>query len=233
MKNNKRLNIIKDKIENIKKSLGRKPSVVDVGCDHGILGKMLIESGLVSKLVESDISEKCLEKAKNLLQDKSVDVSFRVGDGLGVIEKGEMFDVAVIAGMGGREITKIINNKVKVSQIRFLVLQTSQDDMEIVSCVQSHMFGVDFDFLLEAEGKLYRTIVVDTKVRRKFDEKYRFYGKDNCGNNDAFEIEKRRLKFVREKILLGVHDKNCLSEQTKTKISEIDERLSCLKNTFL
>ena len=51
----------------IAKSVKKGSSLVDVGCDHGYIAKMLLDSNTIDKVIESDISEKSLEKAHMLL----------------------------------------------------------------------------------------------------------------------------------------------------------------------
>ena len=232
MKKSKRLELICEKVRDISLRLGKTPSLIDVGCDHGILGKMLLDEQVLSSLIESDISEKCLEKAKKLLFEKNNVVSFRVGDGLKVLSPGEFVNVAVIAGMGGREIAKIIRDKVKVSQIGYLVLQTATDDLEIIREIRLNGFEVVFDNLLLENGHLYRTIVIDTTNKHKFDNAYYYYGKDNKKNSAEIDFEIKRLQSVKENIICGF-DEQSISKSASQKIAEIDARLDCIKNNYL
>ena len=41
-------------------------SFADVGCDHGYIAEAMLKSGKCKRAVMSDVSEKCLEKAKKL-----------------------------------------------------------------------------------------------------------------------------------------------------------------------
>ena len=92
----------------------------DIGCDHGYIAHQMIKSGKCSKVIIADVSAKCLSKAERLLTDyidcgraESV-----VSDGFDNLPD---CDVALIAGMGGREIMSIINKAVTLPER--LVLQ--------------------------------------------------------------------------------------------------------------
>ena len=80
----------------------------DIGCDHGYMTKAMVESGKCERAIVSDVSAKCLEKAQTLLSDYigSGVVESVVSDGF---EKVGACDLALIAGMGGEEITAILN----------------------------------------------------------------------------------------------------------------------------
>ena len=41
----------------------------DIGCDHGYVSKEMLKQGKCERVVISDISEKCLKKAEDLLID--------------------------------------------------------------------------------------------------------------------------------------------------------------------
>jgi len=97
-----RLKIIFDNIPNCS-------VFADVGCDHGYIAKAMLVSGKAQKVIASDISAKCLEKAEEILVKE-----IKQGSAVCVVSNGFekilFCDVALIAGMGGEEISTIINS---------------------------------------------------------------------------------------------------------------------------
>ncbi|HEY8424179.1 MAG TPA: class I SAM-dependent methyltransferase, partial [Clostridia bacterium] len=86
-------------------------TIADIGCDHGKLSVYLAEKGLCGKVLATDISELSLKKTQKLAQEKNIShkVVTLCGDGIRpLIEYGQKVDLAIIAGMGGHEIVKII-----------------------------------------------------------------------------------------------------------------------------
>ena len=79
----------------------------DIGCDHGLMTEAVLRSGKCQKAVVSDVSKKCLEKAENLLKNYIDEgrVSSVVSDGFDNLPD---VDLALIAGMGGEEISLIL-----------------------------------------------------------------------------------------------------------------------------
>jgi len=104
-------NVTQINIECINDCINNKKIVADIACDHGYIGYCVLENKLADKVIFSDISAKSLEKASKLMQnqDKFANFEFLIGDGLNVLYT-EVF-ASIIAGVGGREIVKILSNK--------------------------------------------------------------------------------------------------------------------------
>ncbi|MBQ9781981.1 MAG: SAM-dependent methyltransferase, partial [Clostridia bacterium] len=78
----------------------------DVGCDHGFISQMVLDFGKAKKVIISDVSKKSLQKAEHLLKDYGNRVQSFVSDGFNGYD--QIPDQAIIAGMGGEEIIKIL-----------------------------------------------------------------------------------------------------------------------------
>ena len=81
----------------------------DIGCDHGFVAELAVKNGIAEKVYISDISAKCLAKAEKLLavHIRTGTVESYVSDGFAAFE--ETPDQALIAGMGGEEIVRILS----------------------------------------------------------------------------------------------------------------------------
>ena len=80
----------------------------DVGCDHGFISKMVLDTEKAEKVIISDISKPSLKKAENLLKNYGDRVISVVSDGFNSYD--DKPDQAIIAGMGGEEIIKILSS---------------------------------------------------------------------------------------------------------------------------
>lgn len=85
-------------------------SVADVGTDHGFLPCYLAQNRQAEKVIACDINAQPLALAQKNVADYNVAdiVSTRLGNGLSVIEPGEV-DVVTIAGMGGALMLEILD----------------------------------------------------------------------------------------------------------------------------
>jgi len=151
----KRLRVIADLINDDEKV------VADIGCDHGYLSKILINENRAKQVIATDISKPSLEKTAILASRYGINdkIITKVGDGLKPIEN-ENVDIVVIAGMGGFEIIKILqdNKKTKYSK---LIFQPVQNSIELRSYLIKNNYKILKDFIIEDKGKFYNTLVVE------------------------------------------------------------------------
>ena len=82
--------------------------VADIGCDHGYLGIHLLQSGIASSVIESDVAEGPLQSAMRNAAKFGVrnKMEFSLSDGLRSVPRD--FDCMVCAGMGADTMMSII-----------------------------------------------------------------------------------------------------------------------------
>ena len=103
MKLSKRLKSICDFVPNNSK-------IIDIGADHALVDIYLTKEKNC-KCLATDISEKCIKKAKENIKKYNVNVKTKVTDGLnGINIKNE---IILISGMGTHNILKILNKNIK------------------------------------------------------------------------------------------------------------------------
>lgn len=190
----------------------------DIGCDHGYIAKAMLKSDKAKKVIATDISAPSLDKATSLLypeiqQGKAVTL---VSDGF---DKVEYCDQALIAGMGGEEIVKIIQ-KAKALP-RKLVLQPMKNCDKVRNCALENGYKFIKDFVFFAGGKYYDLIVLE-KGEDKLSQEEIEFGRDNLvEDNLAFtSLIKQRL-FKLEKY----SKKTDLSNEVRAQMLKEIERL--------
>lgn len=104
-------------------------TVVDIGTDHAYLPVFLVSKGLTPKVVACDVGRgpynSAMETVRSAGLEKNIDV--RLGDGFSVLAPGEV-GTAVIAGMGGKTICRILESGGAVlEKLERLILQPMQD----------------------------------------------------------------------------------------------------------
>lgn len=82
--------------------------VADIGCDHGYLGIHLLQSGIASSVIASDVNRRPLESAVANARKFGVQerISFFLSDGVRQIPRD--FDCLVCAGMGADTMISIL-----------------------------------------------------------------------------------------------------------------------------
>ena len=147
----------------------------DVGCDHGYLAKAMLVSGKAKRVIASDISAKCLEKAQGVLYKEIQDQTAQcvVSNGF---EKIPFCDCALIAGMGGEEITDIILKAKSLPQT--LILQPMKNCDKVRLCAVKAGYRIEKDFVFKSAGKFYDLIVL-TKGQEVLKEEEIEFGRTN------------------------------------------------------
>ena len=97
--------------------------VADIGTDHGYLGIHLLQSGVSPHVIACDLRQGPLENARRNAKDFGVgdEMEFRLCDGLEKIAPEEV-DCAVLAGMGGDLIIRILSACAWLKQAENLTL---------------------------------------------------------------------------------------------------------------
>jgi tRNA (adenine22-N1)-methyltransferase len=99
-----------NRIEKLCSHLSPCQTFADVGCDHGYCTQYMLKNDLCKTAIITDISAKSLQKAQTLLSGFIEEGRCKAicCDGLCGVDGN--VDQVLIAGMGGEEIIKILNN---------------------------------------------------------------------------------------------------------------------------
>ena len=100
-------------------------SLVDIGCDHGLLSIYLIENNICQKVIASDINPNALKNAKNNISSKKLEIPTILSDGLSNIDVNGI-NTLIISGMGTKTIIHILTPN-KLNNINKIILQSNND----------------------------------------------------------------------------------------------------------
>ena len=190
----------------------------DIGCDHGYVAKAMLDSGKCKRVIVSDISEKCLLKAKTLLNkyaEKGV-VESVVSDGF---EKVKGCDLALIAGMGGEEICSILDSAATLPEK--LVIQPMKNCDKARRCLIDNGYKIERDFLFKSAGKFY-DLILAVKGKDCLTEEESLFGRDNLKGDNLDFKEMLSLKIAK---LNAVLDSTVLAKDARVNIEKEIERL--------
>ena len=194
--------------------------LADVGCDHGMVGMTALLQNKAKKVIFIDISQPSLKKAeilakKNRLLDRT---SFVVGDGLA----GHKVDCAVIAGMGGKEILKILDDAKDCLPNNLLLNPMRNVDTVRSKLIENYFIDYDQKFF----DKKFYDIMLLTRGKDNLTLPQIKYGKTNleffCNDFCNF-LQEERKKYGK---ILEIND----SQEIKLYLKELDELLNRSKN---
>lgn len=137
--------------------------LADIGTDHGFLPLYLLSSGKIRRAVCTDVNASPLESAKRNLAAAGLSglAEFRLGDGMKVIEPGEI-SCAVIAGMGGETIAGLMG--ADTSGTELFVLQPMSKSEKLRQWLHANGWGIPSWRLVRDVGRLYEVLLVSKKV---------------------------------------------------------------------
>ena len=190
MRAHKRLRVIADLV------CLKNGVVADIGADHGLLSKILIDEGRAKKIIATDISAPSLQKTRDLVEKNLLasQIECRVGDGLKPLLQNEV-DLAIIAGMGGYEIIKILEQSKSLGIINY-IFQPVQNAVQLRTYLQDNGYSIKKDFLICDKTKFYNTIYVSFCGKpEKLSYNEIEFGVDNL-SNPTDDFKKYLLSYI-------------------------------------
>ena len=209
--------ILNKRLETLSAFINDKDIVLDIGCDHGLLGIYLtLEKNI--KVISSDINPKPLEKAKENILKYHLEnkIETRLGDGLETISSD--VNTIVISGMGGLNIINILKEVKKYPNVKKLVLSPNNDFIIVRKEISKLGFKINREEIVLEQGKYY---LISEYILGKEDIDY-YFGKLDL-NNDTVKkyynyIYDTNIRIINE---LGNNDdkkkKSLINENNRIK----------------
>ncbi len=135
----------------------------DIGTDHAYLPIYLIEKGICSRVIATELNSGPFESAKNRLKDFrfSDKIDLRLGSGLKALRPGEA-DVLVLAGMGGNTIREILAEEPDILKtVGRLVLQPMADPGDLRAWLAANGWMIIDEKLVQEDGRIYVVVAAD------------------------------------------------------------------------
>ena len=147
-------------------------SVIDVGCDHALLGIYLVLNKKNIKVIASDINEGPLVKAKENIKKYKVEEQVKVKLGNGIDTIVSHTDTIVISGMGGLNMIGLLKYKTHLlKNVSTIVLSPNNYTKEVRREITKLGYYISDEDLVEDKGIIYPVIV--------FEKGKRFYRKQD------------------------------------------------------
>jgi tRNA (adenine22-N1)-methyltransferase len=147
----------------VAKYVPNNASVADIGSDHAYLPCFLVKNNGIPFAVAGEVAAGPFRSAeKNVLSEGlSQQISVRMGNGLEVIEAGEV-NCITIAGMGGSLIASILEaGKEKLGLVTRLVLQPNIGADSIRKWFLENGWELIAEEILEEDGKIYEVLAAE------------------------------------------------------------------------
>ncbi|TSO26361.1 class I SAM-dependent methyltransferase [Lactobacillus sp. LL6] len=168
------------RLNTLAKMVDSNTRVADIGTDHAYLPIELVKEGKISFAIASDIAAGPLQNAKADIQKAGLQdkIETRLGAGLETIKHEDKIETVVIAGMGGKLMSQILEDAYQRGfQFKNLVLEPNIGEPGVRSWLMNHEYKIlDEDLIAEA-GHTYELIKAElVKEKVQLTEKEIFFG---------------------------------------------------------
>lgn len=143
--------------------------LADIGSDHAYLPCHVVKRGAASFAIAGEVAEGPYQSALKQvrLEGLTESIEVRKGDGLEVIQPGEV-DCITIAGMGGALITSILENgKEKLGNVKRLILQPNIGAHSIRKWLLDNDWELVYEKILKEDGKIYEILAAEKGIPEK------------------------------------------------------------------
>lgn len=207
--------------------------ILDIGTDHGYIPIYLIEKKVITEAVALDVNAGPLERAvRNIrlhgLEDR---ISTRLSDGFMAVLPKEA-DAAVIAGMGGGLMIRILSEGVNVvAGLKECILQPQSEIEKVRAFLLEEGFLFIHEDMVKEDGKYYPMMKVvppgqhkRTEKKEAWNDEQLYYGKLLLESRHEVLREYLMHEFeIKEKILEELGDKE--TENAVRRCAELQREL--------
>ncbi|GIO23115.1 class I SAM-dependent methyltransferase [Oceanobacillus sp. J11TS1] len=135
----------------------------DIGSDHAYLPAYVCLEDKTAKAIAGEVNQGPLDSANKTIQFHQLEnrIDARLGDGLAVLEQGEV-DQIVIAGMGGSLIRSILKSNPSIAKsAKRIIAQPNVDARMVRQWFDQNNFVLIAEEIVDEQGHIYEILVAD------------------------------------------------------------------------
>ena len=224
MKMNLRLRILAQMVD-------QEARVADIGTDHAYLPIQLVKEGKVDYAIASDVAAGPLQNAeKDIvaagLKDK---IETRLGSGLETVSAQDRIDTVVIAGMGGKLMTNILDEAWSENfHFATLILEPNVGEPGVREWLSTHKYQIIDEKIISEAGHIYELIKaqkVESTIR--LTDRQIFFGPEILKEKNQVFYQKWQDQLAYHQRLLS--NLNKAQEKDRAHIRQIEDEIKMIE----
>lgn len=194
----KRLEVVANFIDDKDKSM------IDVGCDHGLLSIYLAKKYEKLEIIASDVNENALNNARENIKKEKLEsrIETRLGSGVSIINASDNIDTIVISGMGANTIVGILKYSTeKLINVNKIIIQSNTDLYFLRYNMMKIGYYIEDEILVKDKGIIY-AVIEFIKGYKRYSYKELYLGPILLKKNDNLFKEKNDKELKTMKMIL-------------------------------
>ena len=205
--------------------------LADIGTDHAYLPIDLVKSGKIQFAIASDVAKGPLDNAKTDILEAGLSnqIQTRLGSGLETIKPEDKIETVVIAGMGGKLMTDLLEAaKEKDELYPTLILEPNIGEPGVRKWLMEHNYQIIQEEIIDTAGHIYELIkAILTDKMHQLSDKEILFGPFLLKEKNSVFIKKWTNQLAYQKQLLV--NLNKAKNKDMTRISEVEQRIKFIE----
>ncbi|KRL63648.1 tRNA (adenine(22)-N(1))-methyltransferase [Lactobacillus psittaci] len=205
--------------------------LADIGTDHAYLPIDLVKSGKIQFAIASDVAKGPLDNAKTDILEAGLSnqIQTRLGSGLETIKPEDKIETVVIAGMGGKLMTDLLEAaKEKDELYPTLILEPNIGESGVRKWLMEHNYQIIQEEIIDTAGHIYELIkAILTDKMHQLSDKEILFGPFLLKEKNSVFIKKWTNQLAYQNQLLV--NLNKAKNKDMTRISEVEQRIKFIE----
>lgn len=226
--------VLEERLAQIGKMVDSQSRVADIGTDHAYLPIALVEEGKIDFAIASDVAAGPLDNAKQDIEQAGLEdkIETRLGSGLETLKNSDQIDTVVIAGMGGKLMTNLLETAHHEEKIYpTLILEANIGEPLVRKWLVDHQYEIVEEKIIEVAGHIYEIIKAKlTEAKYNLSDQELEFG--------PFLLKEKNLVFIKKWTKqLNYYENlkanlNKAKNKDEAKISQIDDLIEMIEEVL-
>ncbi|EKZ1495310.1 tRNA (adenine-N(1))-methyltransferase [Listeria monocytogenes] len=225
------------RLEKVASYITKNERIADIGSDHAYLPCFAVKNQTASFAIAGEVVDGPFQSAQKQVRSSGLteQIDVRKGKGLAVIEKKDVIDTIVIAGMGGALIRTILEEgAAKLAGVTKLILQPNIAAWQLREWSEQNNWLITSEAILREDNKIYEIMVLaPSKKPVAWTKQEIFFGPCLLKDQSAiFKSKWRHEANTWQNIIQTISNNQPVSPENQAKIRELEHKIALVEDVL-